>query len=350
MNMKKLCLISLVIALVSGFSLISCGEGAAPIHDIAILDATAHATNVSAGTNITVTLDIENRGNQPITFCAYEHHWFHTHLVRVYDDVWADHSDPFWLMEAFWYYDTYELQLAVPFQLNPQESVHCTIEWPTVGLCTGEYSPAFNVTTMLDPAITDANPDDNVAYLEPIQILNEEQPYEIDSLCETLRYFQTDMGAPDPMDIYVIYIDDEDGWEYRDDFAAAIVAANYTGHFNIVGQQSVAPGATDVTTELTVAQASGADVLCAFTYPGLTQVVLTQAIDLGINFDAMVLALGANSDAFYSEFGADTEGVIGFGAGEIPWCRWRIGQWQSGTFEVIAPPEEATASPVYPMP
>jgi len=347
--MKRVYMISLGIAflimvLVSGVILTGCGE--ATVHDIAILNATCSATSVTAGENVTITFDIENRGAGNVTLpygWRPESDYIKIHLPSC---TWI------WILKEEWLYPRYydlDAWVPGPFELAPDKAVTAKLEWDTTGFCTGDYTPVLNLT--LD-GVTDANPEDNVAVLNQVEITNEEQPYEIDSLVELLRYCQLNMtiGAPDPMDIYVVYIDDEDGWEYRDDFAAAIAAGNYTGHFSIVGQQSVAPTSTDVTTELAAANVSGADVLCAFVHPPVSELIVTGAADLGVDFEAMVVALGASSDEFWMNTAGDAEGVIGFGAGEIPWCRWQIGQWQSGTFEVIAPPEEATASPVYPMP
>ena len=143
-------------------------------------------------------------------------------------------------------------------------------------------------------------------------VLNFANHNQMEELFKLLDDFQTNQGAPDPMDIYVIYNNDLDGYEYRDAFVAE--AANYSGHFNIVGQMSVAPFATDVSTQLLAANASGADMFCSFTYPSTTMTVVGQAIALGINFDAMVLSWGANFQYFYDTFGTMTEGIIGLGA------------------------------------
>lgn len=144
-------------------------------------------------------------------------------------------------------------------------------------------------------------------------VLNFADHNQMEELFKLLDGWWETVHDPDTMDIYVIYIDDLHGYEYRDEFAAE--AANYPGQFNIVREVAVVPFAEDVSTQLIEADGLNADVFCAFTYPPTTMAVVAQANALGINFDAMVLGWGANFEYFRTLFGDDMlEGVIGLGA------------------------------------
>lgn len=143
-------------------------------------------------------------------------------------------------------------------------------------------------------------------------VLNFANHNQMEELFKLFEDWQTQGKAPNPMKVYIVYSDDLDGFEYRDEFVAE--AANYPGQFNIVGNTSIELFSDNVTGALTDARGLGVDAFCAFACPQTTMAVVGQAIAMGINFDAMVLSWGANFQYFYDTFGPATEGIIGFGA------------------------------------
>jgi ABC-type branched-subunit amino acid transport system substrate-binding protein len=138
------------------------------------------------------------------------------------------------------------------------------------------------------------------------------------SLFEILRNYQTTDGAPDPMNVYIMYIGDLHGFEYRDAFTTAANTTPNTGHFNIVGTSSVPLDATSVLTQLNAAKAANATLLCSFTYPPASMLTVSEAIDNDINFDAMIVGPGLNFEFMLLPFvggidcNLDLQGVMNF--------------------------------------
>lgn len=146
---------------------------------------------------------------------------------------------------------------------------------------------------------------------------------QMEALFEILRGWQTGPeSAPDPMDVYIMYVGDLHGFEYRDAFLAGANSTAYdtVGHFNIVGTSSVPVEATSVQTQLQAAQTANADLLCSFTYPPASFLTVGEAIGLDINFDAMLVGPGVNfefmllPDVAGIARNLDLQGVMGFTA------------------------------------
>ena len=144
---------------------------------------------------------------------------------------------------------------------------------------------------------------------------------QMEKLFEILRYWQTNKGAPDPMNVYIIYIDALHGYDYTEAFGAEM--ANYPGQFNIVGNESVPWGTTDLEDQLAQATGNNTHLLCSFTYPPTSLETIRDAADEPYNFDAMIVGPGANfeftllprEDPSGPGVGAENmEGVMGFGA------------------------------------
>ena len=142
-----------------------------------------------------------------------------------------------------------------------------------------------------------------------------------EALFEVLRAWQTGPeSAPDPMNVYIMYIGDLHGFEYRDAFIAGANSTAYdtVGHFNIVGTSSVPLDAVSVQTQLEAAQTANADLLCSFVYPPASFLTVSEAIALDINFDAMMVGPGINFEFMLLPPVAgiarnlDLQGVMGF--------------------------------------
>jgi branched-chain amino acid transport system substrate-binding protein len=140
---------------------------------------------------------------------------------------------------------------------------------------------------------------------------NWNQMYE---LCKLMDDWQ-EYHAPDPITVYVIYIDDLHGWEYSAAFSEE--AAKYD-NIDIIKEVAVEPYTADIGEQLLDAQAMGADVFCSFTYPPTSFVTTGQAMGMGINFNALVVGPGACFEVYYEPaadgFGEAVNGVCGFGA------------------------------------
>jgi ABC-type branched-subunit amino acid transport system substrate-binding protein len=142
---------------------------------------------------------------------------------------------------------------------------------------------------------------------------------QMDALFEILRDWQTGPeNAQDPMDVYIMYIGDLHGFEYRDAFLAAANETANLGHFNIVGTSSVPLDAVSVLPQLQAADAANATLLCSFTYPPASMLTVSEAIDNSINFDAMIVGPGMNFEFMLLDFvssvdcNLDLQGVMCF--------------------------------------
>jgi len=140
---------------------------------------------------------------------------------------------------------------------------------------------------------------------------------QVGSLFEILRDWQGEPEyAPDPMDIFIMYIGDTHGWEYRDATIAAIDAD--PTHFTLVGTANVPVGEANVLTQLQAAEDADADLLCSFCYPPAAMTTVSMAIANGINFDAIVVGPGMNfefmliPDVSGVQRNLDLQGVMGF--------------------------------------
>jgi len=141
---------------------------------------------------------------------------------------------------------------------------------------------------------------------------------QIDSLFTILRNYQDTAGAPNPMKVYIMYIGDLHGFEYRDAFLAAYNTTPNTNRFTVVGTSSVPLDATSVLTQLNAAQSANADLVCSFTYPPASMLTVSEAINNNINFDAMIVGPGLNFEFMLLPFvggincNLDLQGVMNF--------------------------------------
>jgi len=145
---------------------------------------------------------------------------------------------------------------------------------------------------------------------------------QMDSLFEILRDWQVNGGAPgdtlapDPMEIFIMYIGDTHGWEYRDACIAAIDAD--PTHFTLAGTANVPVGEANVLTQLQAAQTSGADLLCSFCYPPAAMTTVSMAIANSIEFDSIIVGPGMNFEFMLLppvsgvNRNLDLQGVMGF--------------------------------------
>jgi len=149
-------------------------------------------------------------------------------------------------------------------------------------------------------------------------MLNYSNHNQMEELFKLLDDWRENYHGPDyVMKVYVTYINDLHGLEYRDEFRAE--ADNYPGKFNIVKEVALTPYEADVSAQLLEAKNTyDVDVFCSFSYPPTPMATVGQAIALDINFNAMVLGPGGNFQFFYEPaaggFGPAVDGVIGFGA------------------------------------
>lgn len=118
------------------------------------------------------------------------------------------------------------------------------------------------------------------------------------------------------VDVYIMYLNDQHGYEYRDQFV--LEAAGYTTTINIIKQVGMEPYTTEVTAQVDEATSLKADVLCIFAYPPTPMTVVGYAAATGQNFKGIVTGPAACYEGFYSPtasgFGAVAIGVCGFGA------------------------------------
>jgi branched-chain amino acid transport system substrate-binding protein len=134
--------------------------------------------------------------------------------------------------------------------------------------------------------------------------LNYADYYQIPVLADTLAEAGAKTAA-------IIYLNDLHGIEYDHTAYSEFTRVG----INIVMNEAVPPYTEDVELVMKQAQASGADVFCAFVYPPTTMAVVGQAMALGYNPNAMVIGPGASAEYFRLAFGdAGVDGIIGFGA------------------------------------
>jgi ABC-type branched-subunit amino acid transport system substrate-binding protein len=122
----------------------------------------------------------------------------------------------------------------------------------------------------------------------------------------------------DKVDVYVMYLNDQHGYEYKGQFD--IDSTNDT-HINVLKEVGMTPFTTDVAAQVDEANNMTADVLCVFAYPPTPMAVVGYASATHQNFNAIVTGPAACYEGFYSPtatpnpgFGALAIGVSGFGA------------------------------------
>jgi branched-chain amino acid transport system substrate-binding protein len=147
---------------------------------------------------------------------------------------------------------------------------------------------------------------------------------QMEKLFEILDDWQTNDGAPNPMNVYIIYVYGNDlyqhGTEYRDAFVAE--AASYPGQFNIVKQVPVDVDTLDVTALLEEAVSLNTTLLCSFTYTPTSTETIIDAVDNGYNFDAIIVGPGGCFEYTLLSHGQgnigvgpeNIQGVMSFGA------------------------------------
>jgi len=118
--------------------------------------------------------------------------------------------------------------------------------------------------------------------------------------------------------VYVMYLNDQHGYEYRDSFVAEAAVHNTT--INITKMVGMPPFTTEVAAQVDEAYNMTTDVLCIFAYPPTPMAVVGYAWATAKNFDAVVTGPAACYEGFYdvaatpSGFGSVAIGVSGFGA------------------------------------
>ena len=149
---------------------------------------------------------------------------------------------------------------------------------------------------------------------------------QMDALFDVLRDWQINDGMPDPADVYIMHIGDLHGFEYRDAFLSYIIEDEdkgwdgiYQDNFTLVGGDNPVPiEAVTVDSFLSEAAGLNATLLCSFTYPPASMLTVSEAIDLDINFDAMIVGPGMNFEFMLLDVvsgvtcNLDLQGVMGF--------------------------------------
>lgn len=155
-------------------------------------------------------------------------------------------------------------------------------------------------------------------------ILNWSTWNQMEKLFEILDDWQSNDGAPNPMNVYIIYGYGNDplhhGTEYRDAFVAE--AGKYPSQFNIIKQVPVDVGALDVTAQLSEAVSMNTTLLCSFTSPNTNWAIIRDAVDYGYNFPAILGGPGICYEFTLLHRGEEgpgvgpenTQGVMGLGA------------------------------------
>jgi branched-chain amino acid transport system substrate-binding protein len=110
--------------------------------------------------------------------------------------------------------------------------------------------------------------------------------------------------------VAIIYIEDLHGKEYS---TMAISEFERRG-IEVKMVRSIPLGAQDVSSLLKEAQALKVDAFVGFIYPGESIVAVKQAMELGINFKAFHVNVGASFGWFPAMFGEAAEGITGGGA------------------------------------
>ena len=121
------------------------------------------------------------------------------------------------------------------------------------------------------------------------------------------------------VDVYIMFLNDQHGYEYRDEFVAE-KEASHNATINIKKMVSMEPFTEEVAAQVDEATSLGADVLCIFAYPPTPMSVTVYAWQTQQNFNAVVTGPAACYEGFYSltatptGFGDVAIGVSGFGA------------------------------------
>lgn len=112
--------------------------------------------------------------------------------------------------------------------------------------------------------------------------------------------------------VAVIYRGDLHGIEYGKGMASYFKKKN----INVKMEKSYPPGIKDLSSLLKEARSLGVDALCAASYPPGGMLLTGQAIELGIDFDALFITVTPFSPNLYRDtFGTNVvEGVMGGGA------------------------------------
>ena len=143
---------------------------------------------------------------------------------------------------------------------------------------------------------------------------NWNQVYE---LCRLMDAWAANQSRP--VRVYVMYLNDQHGYEYRDQFN--LEAASHNTTINITKEVGMTPYTTEVTAQVDEAYNMTTDVLCVFAYPPTPMSVVGYAAATHQNFNAIVTGPAACYEGFYDVnatpnpgFGAIAIGVCGFGA------------------------------------
>jgi branched-chain amino acid transport system substrate-binding protein len=111
--------------------------------------------------------------------------------------------------------------------------------------------------------------------------------------------------------VAIIYVEDLHGIEYQSQATSELAKKG----INVMMLKGVPMDAKDISPLLKEAKKLNVDAFCAFTYPPVTFNVITQSMEMGLNFKAILLGPGANTAAFSKMFGNDIiEGIMGEGA------------------------------------
>ena len=121
------------------------------------------------------------------------------------------------------------------------------------------------------------------------------------------------------VDVYIMFLNDQHGYEYRDEFVAE-KEASHNATINILKMVGMPPFTEEVSAQVAEATSLGADVLCIFAYPPTPMSVVLNAWVTGQNFNAVVTGPAACYEGFFDVgatppgFGGVAIGVSGFGA------------------------------------
>ena len=149
---------------------------------------------------------------------------------------------------------------------------------------------------------------------------------QMEALFDVLLEYQLNHGMPDPADVYIMYIGDLHGFEYRAAFLSYIIEdavkgwpGTYKNNFTLVGGDNPVPiEAVTVDSFLSEADSLNATVLCSFTYPPASMLTVSESIDNTYNFPAMIVGPGINFEFMLLDVvsgitcNLDLEGVMGF--------------------------------------
>lgn len=111
--------------------------------------------------------------------------------------------------------------------------------------------------------------------------------------------------------VAIMYIEDLHGIEYQ---AQATSEFNARG-IDVMMLKGVPFEIKDVSPIIKAAKKLNVDAFCSFSYPPQNYLLVQQAMELGINFNALILGPGANTTNFVNTFGkAATNGIMWEGA------------------------------------